>query len=87
MSTINERINVIENEKIGLKYDEAVCSLIKHMQQHRGLSSTYLGGKSDIKDQVISKEKDIQNDINVIDGLDNQYGDILKSTTKWNKLT
>ncbi|WP_160691329.1 methyl-accepting chemotaxis protein [Clostridium sp. C2-6-12] len=83
---INNKIEVNNNQMIGLNYNSAIRSLVQHAQQHRGLSSTYLSGNISVKDQILAKQGEIQKDIESVDSLDNKYGTLLKTSSKWNDI-
>lgn len=83
---INNKIEVNNNQMIGLNYNSAIRSLVQHAQQHRGLSSTYLSGNISVKDQVIAKQGEIQKDMENVDSLDSKYGTLLKTSSKWNDI-
>jgi methyl-accepting chemotaxis protein len=83
---LNSKIEVNNNQMIGLNYNSAIRLLAQHAQQHRGLSSTYLSGNISVKDQILAKQGEIQKDMENIDSLDNKYGTLLKTSTKWNDI-
>lgn len=86
IGNLNSAVKISNIQKDGLEYDVAVRKLIQQVQQHRGLSSIYLGGKVDSKDKVIQKQSDVQAAINKIDELDKKYGKKLNTTENWNKI-
>lgn len=86
ISKLNEDVYISKNQRNGLEYSVAVRTLLQQLQQHRGLSSVYLGSKSETKDRVVQKQSDMENAIKKIDELDNKYGAELNTTSKWNVL-
>lgn len=86
INKLNEAVNISSSQRNGLEYNVAVRTLLQQVQQHRGLSSVYLGGKSEIKDKISQKQVDVQAAIKKIDELDNKYGKDLNTTANWNSL-
>ena len=58
---INQKIEINDNQMMGLTYNSAIRTLIQHTQQHRGLSSTYLAGNTSVKDQISKKPEQKKN--------------------------
>ncbi|WP_459479271.1 methyl-accepting chemotaxis protein [Clostridium saccharoperbutylacetonicum] len=83
---INQKIEINDNQMMGLTYNSAIRTLIQHTQQHRGLSSTYLAGNTSVKDQISKKQEEIQKDIENIDYLNSKYDVVLKASSKWNEV-
>lgn len=86
VTSITVEVNESENERIGIDYITSVRNFVQHLQQHRGLAATYLGGESGMKDQLSAKQADIALDIVAIDALDQQHGTSLGTTQQWQSL-
>lgn len=61
---INYWTDFVQKEIIGIKHNSYIRSLIKEVQQHRGLSSAYLSGNVSFKELLEEKTLEIKNKIN-----------------------
>ncbi|MDG5853510.1 methyl-accepting chemotaxis protein [Clostridium beijerinckii] len=80
---LNGDVKISENQIKGLNYINATTSFVRHVQQHRGLTSVLLSGNKSTEEQVIQKEQEIKNDIVAINKLDEDYGKELGTTNEW----
>lgn len=86
MSQINEGIRFAEKEQLGVNYNSAVKSFLIDVQQHRGMSAAFLNGDASFKEKIVSKQKDLEEDIRNIDELDRKFGSELSTTDQWKSL-
>ena len=82
----NNKVEISKRQIIGVEYNIAVRTLIQHIQQHRGLTSGYLGGKKELKDRIDQKQIEIQGYIEIIDKKDKKDGKLLRSSDKWEEI-
>lgn len=80
----NNNIEYAVKQKAGLDYNIALRTLVQQIQQHRGLSSGYLGGKLEQKEKMVLKQEEIRKAIEIIDNLDIKYSKTLATSEKWN---
>src|SRR5213593_3784018 len=71
VSSINELgVEFARQEVRGLEYHAPLLSLLKDLQQHRGMSSAWLSGDASFKGRLAGKRADIENDLKHVDGVD-----------------
>ena len=83
---LNSDVQISDKQIKGLNYINATTSLVKHMQQHRGLTTVFLSGNKSTEEKVIQKEQEIKNDIESIDKLDQKYGNEFNTTNEWSSI-
>jgi methyl-accepting chemotaxis protein len=93
VTTLNENVRLLENERHGLAYIKAIRQPIEHIQQHRGMTSAFLNGASDFRDRILSKRGDIDKRMDELLAVDKELGDGLKTggkiaamQQKWNNI-
>ncbi|WP_157670223.1 methyl-accepting chemotaxis protein [Chitinibacter sp. GC72] len=69
ISNFNENIEFIEREGAGLQVAITVRSVIDLSQQHRGLTSSYLQGKTDFAAAIEQNEEKLRNQLSSTDAL------------------
>lgn len=84
--TLDERAKKVEFQSNGIDYDSQVRKLIKHTQEHRGMSSILLNGDASIKNNLAQKDNDILSDIENIDKLEKSYGKGMNTSSHWNSI-
>jgi methyl-accepting chemotaxis protein WspA len=67
----------------GLDYYTPLLTLLKDLQEHRGLTTAWLAGDATFKDRAARKAADIETDIKALDVVDQRLDDALKTSTKW----
>ncbi|MGC5324750.1 methyl-accepting chemotaxis protein [Brevibacillus sp. SYSU BS000544] len=80
---INGDLQNSKKEMAGLEYITGLRGMVQHIQQHRGMSNVYLGGKNDAKEKVLDLRESIKKDVETIDQLDHRDGALLQATEKW----
>lgn len=58
-SEVEERIQKLASEQLGLLYVSQIRPLIQHIPQHRGMSGAFLGGDESFRQQMLSKQDTI----------------------------
>ena len=86
LDNLNQTVETNINQKNGLEYNTSVITLVKHIQQHRGMASVYLGGQTENKSKIQELQKSIRQDISNIDVLDKKYSSSFKTSDHWNAL-
>lgn len=84
--TLDERAKSVELQSNGINYDSQVRKLIKHTQEHRGMSSILLNGDASIKNNLAQKDNDILSDIENIDKLEKFYGKGMNTSSHWSSI-
>ncbi|GFP76307.1 methyl-accepting chemotaxis protein [Clostridium fungisolvens] len=86
IQNLASNVNVSKSQLNGLSYGSEISSLIQKVQQHRGLMSLFLGGKTDTKDTITEKNSEINAIISKIDKLDASYGKAFSTSSQWSKI-
>jgi methyl-accepting chemotaxis protein len=79
----NKEIDFSRKETLGIEYSNSVRKLLEHLQQHRGLSNTYLNGDESFKEPLLAMRLQVDDDIKEIDQTDERLGNQLITTDKW----
>ena len=79
-------INFAEKELTGLEYILPVQQLIQHFPEHRGMTNAYLSGNESFKAKILAKRKQLAEDIQLIDEVDQRFGVQLGTTAQWGKI-
>lgn len=74
----NEEIQTIRFEQQGLKYVTPTQKLLKDIQQHRGLTSIYLGGNTSIAQTLALKGDEVDRDFLELERVDAEAGKFLR---------
>src|SRR5919108_2191711 len=70
----------------GVAYYRPLVSLIKNLQQHRGMSAALLSGDASFKSRLDAKRLDVENDLKAIAEVDERFGTSLQTTSQWSAL-
>jgi signal transduction histidine kinase/CheY-like chemotaxis protein len=79
----NKDIDFALREQIGLEYIRPVVKLLQDVEQHRGLTSAFLGGDTTFKDKVTNKQNDIAADMQAVDDVNQKRDVVLKTDKRW----
>ncbi|VAW93355.1 Methyl-accepting chemotaxis sensor/transducer protein, partial [hydrothermal vent metagenome] len=71
------KITVLQNERQGLTYLQAVRLSIQHIQQHRGMTATYLNGGQGFLPRIEQKRTEIDKNLASLQVIDRALGSIL----------
>ncbi|AKH20086.1 methyl-accepting chemotaxis protein [Sedimenticola thiotaurini] len=74
---IDERLEAIEHERLGLAYIKAVRQPIEHLQQHRGMTSAFLNGAENFRDPIQRKRVDVDQAMAALLAMDREQGALL----------
>ena len=84
VGTLNEQIKSTEKELEGGKATLAIMKLIQSVQQHRGLSSMLIVGESQLAEQRVAKQAEVDALFNNVDATLPVSN---RSSEHWNKIT
>ena len=82
----NKAIELAAQERKGVEYLVAVRQLMQNVQKHRSLASAFLGGDFFYRDEMISKQAEIETNFQALDAVDKKYGAEFKTTDRINVL-
>ncbi len=83
---LQEDILFAEQEKTGVEYSVQLGKIVSHVQKHRGLSAQYIGGKSELKDQIVQVEEMVRTEIAQLITIENQYDGYLQTSNYWQQI-
>lgn len=86
VTEMNKEIEFAQKEKSGVEYLLTVKQLLKDLQQHRGMASTYLSGDKSFQEKLVTKQREIEKDIQIIDSVDQRMGNTLQTSKDWNAI-
>lgn len=86
ISDMNEKIDFIEKEKLGIEYTLQLKNLVADIQQHRGMTNAYLSGDQSFKEELVMKKSQIELKIEQLDAIDKKLGAELLTANKWNEI-
>ncbi len=55
ITTINDDISFLQNERSGLTYIKSVRQPMEYIQQHRGMTAAYLNGSTEFRERIMQK--------------------------------
>lgn len=85
-SRINTDIDVTNKGRAGLEYINSLRKLLESTQLHRGMTNAYLKGDTSWKDQLLSKQLQVEKDIKEIDEVDKKLGVAFDTDKQWNTI-
>lgn len=86
LKDINKDINLTKKQRIGVELSQKTSGLIMYIPQHRGMSSTYLGGRTDVKDRIDEIESNTNKIIEELEILLKKYKDVASLEDDWNPI-
>jgi methyl-accepting chemotaxis protein WspA len=87
VSSINTLgVEFAEQEMRGLEYYTPVLTLLKDLQQHRGMTAAWLSGDRSVSAALATKRGDLEADIKRIDAVDLDLAEALHLTPDWTAL-
>lgn len=88
-----EDVQVIENERVGLTYIKSLRGPIEHIQQHRSLTTAFLGGATEYRSRILSTQKVVDEKLAELREIDQQLGgqfsvldDVVLLIQDWNSV-
>ncbi|WP_216830817.1 methyl-accepting chemotaxis protein [Alkalihalobacterium elongatum] len=82
----NDRVTFAEKEREGIEYISELSQFVQFVQQHRGLSVTYLQGGTQVKEDMEQRQKNITEVIQNIDQINERLGKDLLVEHKWEEM-
>ncbi len=79
-------LDIAKKEQTGLQYIVPLRQLIQHFPEHRGMTNAYLSGSNSFKSKLLSKREQIIQDIQSINEVDQQLGEQLGVSAKWQEI-
>lgn len=73
VNQVNKEANISSKQIKGLTYINETTNLIKHVQEHRGLTLMLVGGNESVKEKILDKETEIKEDIESVKQCENKY--------------
>jgi methyl-accepting chemotaxis protein len=79
-------IKFAEKEQLGVVYIVPLRQLMQHFPEHRGMTHAYLSGNKSFRSKIMATRAKIADDIQLIDKIDQNIGEQLETTSKWNQI-
>lgn len=79
---LKNKINSWENEGRGLAYINALRPPIEHIQQHRGMTHSYLNGDQGFHDRILQKRDEVEKHLEALQRIDQREGAALKTADR-----
>src|SRR3990170_3620939 len=83
LSELNEGIELVKKERMGVTYNMLLLDIMPDIQKHRDTAAVFLSGEVFFKDEYLGMQSHLEYDIQIIDVTDKAYGPALKTTEKW----
>jgi len=81
VSSINDDIDFLEKERVGLKYLNAVRHVMAEIPDHRGLTNTYLEGDKSVESSIMKQRSTINAQLAKLEKIDSKYSNVLNITS------
>ncbi|MEB1805897.1 MAG: methyl-accepting chemotaxis protein [Bacillaceae bacterium] len=82
----NDRVSFAEKEREGIEYISELSQFVQLVQQHRGLSVTYLQGGTHVKEDLGQRQESIGDLIEKIDEINQRLGKSLNVDHQWDDI-
>lgn len=87
INKLDKHIEFTKKEIIGLEYIDPVKNLLEDFQESRNLTDEYLQKKNLLlKDEILKKNKEIEDEINLINIVRKKNNNVLKIDKIWNQI-
>ncbi|HEY9673449.1 MAG TPA: PAS domain S-box protein, partial [Waterburya sp.] len=83
ISEIDAKIEFSQKERLGLKYNHHLQSLLEEFIEYRRLVDAYLSGNSAVKSQIPAQQSQIEETLKSIDSIDHQLDATLRTKKQW----
>jgi methyl-accepting chemotaxis protein len=83
IAEVNGGIRFAEKEQHGVAYLLPLKEVLADMQQHRGMAAAMLNGDASFAGKLEAKQKHLQEQSNLVDAIDAQYGEELGVAAQW----
>lgn len=80
---INRWIYFNRKERFGVEYNRSLRDLLENLMHHRGMTSAQLSGNPSFHSRLAKERSLIDKNIRTIDLLNNKYGSLLDTDSKW----
>src|SRR5689334_9124385 len=80
-------VDFARQEARGIEVYRPLLSLVRHLQQHRGMSNAWLNGDLSFKPKVDAKGAEIETDLRNVDRVDGLHGAEFQTRDKWASLS
>lgn len=82
-SKINDQIQAMQQERLGIEYNTAVRHLVNDLQNHRGMVNAYLSGDASFKEKIMAREEQIDANIAKLEGISQNSHNALQADAPW----
>lgn len=79
INNISEDTHFLRSEHQGITYIKPLRALLENIQQHRGMTNTYLNGSKSFKEQILKKREIIDQHFTSLTNIDIQLGESLQT--------
>ena len=86
INDVNNEIDFIKDEIIGVQYLQASRLPMQHIQQHRGMTAAYLNGATQFKDRIMTTRQRVDQYLEQLQKLEDEFGEKLALTGSTRKL-
>ncbi len=86
ISEIENKVEALDAEHVGLNYFSGIRPLIQHIPQHRGMSGGFLNGAEAFREKMLSKEAAIDGMFDQLEAVDEELGEFLQTRDEVSKL-
>lgn len=83
---LGKRVMQKEEQAAGIEYNAAVRALIKDVQQHRGMASSYLNGDDSFKQKLVEKQAVLKQEEETINQLLEKHSETLSAAGEWKEI-
>ena len=83
---INSRIEFAQKEIYGDAYLRPLRSMLEHTLENKMLADNYLSGDASLEEQLLTNQAKIEQDFEVLEAVEQEFGAILQTAEKFNKL-
>lgn len=83
LTEIDKNISFAEKERTGVEYYKPLINFLGGVQQHRGMTNTYLNGETSFKEKMVNQQSEIEKIMKTVNEVDIKYGADLQTTEKW----
>jgi hypothetical protein len=84
--SLNERIEFTQKEIYGNMYLRPLRRLLEHSLQNKIVAHKYLSGDRSLKEALLNKQAQIDEDFRTLEAVDRELGDILETTESFKAL-
>ncbi len=82
IAQINEEVDSLQHERVGLKYIRNIRPLIQLIPQHRGMSGAFLNGEPAFREKMLAKQQAIDSALSVLLLTDERLSDDLNTGSR-----